>query len=654
MTSGTFPVLWLAPILALAAGSVGTRDSLTVHSPSNGAHVRSPWVPVRVALPYGYERPQVQVHLDAELVTDPVGVIRRRVKRHGDGWDYLATLDLTSVEPGAHQLEFSFTAPGRPTVRGTTMFEVDRPEHRVRVTAMDERGRPTSARVVIVHDEALVNLASPDAAQADPSGRDTLVHSLFVIDGQGTVDLDAGSYRLIAVRGIRDHLAVEEVELNEDTVVDLRIRRAVPTPGRLAADLHVHTARSADAFIPDQVRYWSLLAADLDVFVATDHNRVTTPAFVESLLSIAPENLTGVPGVEARIGVADEEGERILTSIGHINAFPVLPETDAPLPNDLPVSVGAYLDGFRQRQQKAPYPGAGEGLVLQLSHPRGIQFFPDKKPIRRAHALFNRKGYTRALPVDHEENAWLTEPVPETGTTALDFDAIEVLNRFSIKSYKSVRQDWFALLSQGHILTGTGNSDSHAVEIERVGFPINLISCPPPSSDEPLDVACFVDALQQGRVSVTTGPILDLQVRSEVDSTEPGGVLSAPGGGMTVIGRIRAAPWVPIHQVRVIVNGQTSAITDGTVLERDEDGVLDATLTWTVKPQVDGWVILEAGWPLDQAYPSDAAVSLGDYRWVAPEHLPLAFTNPVRFDVDDDGAWTPPGLPEQGHPVPSE
>ena len=65
-------------------------------------------------------------------------------------------------------------------------------------------------------------------------------------------------------------------------------------------------------------------------------------------------------------------------------------------------------------------------------------------------------------------------------------------------------------------------------------------------------------------------------------------------------------------------------------------------------------MILEAGWPLDQAYPSDAAVSLGDYRWVAPEHLPLAFTNPVRFDVDDDGAWTPPGLPEQGHPVPSE
>jgi hypothetical protein len=32
------------------------------------------------------------------------------------------------------------------------------------------------------------------------------------------------------------------------------------------------------------------------------------------------------------------------------------------------------------------------------------------------------------------------------------------------------------------------------------------------------------------------------------------------------------------------------------------------------------------------------------YRAVLPDFVPLAFSNPIWIDADDDGRWQPPGL----------
>ena len=38
----------------------------------------------------------------------------------------------------------------------------------------------------------------------------------------------------------------------------------------------------------------------------------------------------------------------------------------------------------------------------------------------------------------------------------------------------------------------------------------------------------------------------------------------------------------------------------------------------------------------------------GDFAAVLPGFTPLAFSNPVFVDADEDGQWSPPGLPHPG------
>lgn len=61
---------------------------------------------------------------------------------------------------------------------------------------------------------------------------------------------------------------------------------------------------------------------------------------------------------------------------------------------------------------------------------------------------------------------------------SFDFDAIEVLNGYLESDRRAVErmiEDWFALLSRGHLVTATGNSDSHHLDRNAGGCPRNYI-----------------------------------------------------------------------------------------------------------------------------------------------------------------------------------
>ncbi len=291
-----------------------------------------------------------------------------------------------------------------------------------------------------------------------------------------------------------------------------------------------------------------------------------------------------------------------------------------------------YLDTYRQIEE--PYEGVDD-LLLQLNHPRGIQFDIDGDPSWDVHAMFYRFDYRRELPLDAQPTNALTAVAP-SGTTLLDFDAIEVLNRFSWPIYLEVRADWFALLNQGVVQTATGNSDSHATQVELAGFPLNLVRCETIAS-----AACLVDGVRAGQVTVTTGPVVSLVV----DGVGPGGTVVSDSPVAHI--RVQAAEWVVVPQVRLIVNGEpvfVSPIEPGE--SRDDVGVLDATYSIPIASSEDSWVVAEAGWPVDEARPTDHQAAFGQ-TWdrVAPGYLPIGFTNPVRIDVTGDG-WQAPGLPD--------
>jgi hypothetical protein len=248
---------------------------------------------------------------------------------------------------------------------------------------------------------------------------------------------------------------------------------------------------------------------------------------------------------------------------------------------------------------------------VQLNHPRGST--------RRNLALFTHLSVGRALdpgrPLGHRTNRSLVEPDPASGVRDLDFDAMELLNGSNMKRYRLTRADWLSLLLQGEVRTATANSDTHNSR-EIIALPRNLVAL---RRSRPFDEAAFLKALRTGRVCGTTGPLLEV----DLDGAGPGERRRAPGGELRIL--VRAAPWVPVARARVFVNGDR--VAQRPVLAGEELRIpLQFARDSFVFVEVDG----EPG---------------ALYSRVAPGFTPFAFCNPIFVDADDDGEWTPPGLP---------
>ncbi|MCB9766367.1 MAG: PHP domain-containing protein [Alphaproteobacteria bacterium] len=621
---------------------MGCGDPVEVDlvSPTEGAVVQSPWIPVMLRLPDQIRALDVRMRLDGERLEDPLAGVGDRYNKWGGGNDWIATLDMRPLEPGEHTLELQIGGDGieRQTLQRT--FTYDRLPHAVRLEITDEAGAPVSARVIVTRNGAPVDLAGPDALETDPRGRDANLHSVFVLDGAGVVYLDPGPYRLVATRGPLSGLGVAELELSGDVDVALTVPQVVSMPEHVSAELHLHTMASGDSWVPEQIRWASALASGLDVVVVTDHDKVTPVDDARRVLLDA-RALHALTGVEASMQVEDEEDDDGQSSIGHMNVFPTVSPDEAALPPKRIDAVSTYLTDYRQRQHDAPYPGLdGGAVIIQLNHPRGIEFTRAEGPIAGAHALFNKVGFDPARALDEGANAALVAR-DKDGSFTLDFDAMEIINRFSWPLYKQVRQDWFALLNHGLPVTGTGNSDTHALETEVLGFPVNLVRAPRPAAGEDLDARAFVSALMSGEVLVTNGPVVELEVHGAGVYGGPGALVDCSREAPRARVRVRAAPWVPVPEVRMVVDGEVVYAVAISEDARGPDGALDLELWWPVPVSGDGWVLAEVGWPLDAPVPSNYAAELGDYALVTDGHVPIGFTNPVWLDGDGDGSWSP-------------
>ncbi len=626
-------MLRLVPLVLLAACGP-PPELLLVTSPSPGATLAAPWIPISIRLPGSYIDGEVSTELDGADVTDPLGFIRGRYNHLDGEADYLGWLDLRGVDDGPHTLDFTIRKEGGGGKQQlSTSFDLQRAACELRIRTVDGEGRPVAARVAIDGpDGQPFDVSSPDAAPVDPlRQRDIGVTSLFTQAGEGTWPLPCQTYTLTAVRNPLHEVGRATVELVQGrTELTLDLPRVVDDGGRFTADLHVHTGRSPDAFIPDQMRWRSILAAGLDLVVITDHDLVTDPANAMALLA-GDDALLALPGTEAQMRPIRDDEDRLTP--GHLNALPL--PLDAELAPDPPDHLADYLTWYHGMTD--PWPGVDAPMV-QLNHPRGIHFDAAGPTSPSVHALFFRNGFEPDLPLTAAENAWFSDPNP-AGDTLLDWDAVEVVNRFSWPLYLEVRRDWFSLMNQGVFITGTGNSDSHAAEVELAGFPVNLL----PRCGDAADAACLVDGMRAGRNSVSNGPVVELDVLG----AGPGGSVVAPTDGVVVVrARVQAASWVMVPQVRLVVNGEVvrTEERDDDGIDRFEDGRLDRTFQWTVQPQADAWILVEAGWELDPDLQVDDR-SGEVYARVAPGYVPLGFTNPVRVDIDGDG-WTAPGLPE--------
>ncbi|MCP5057069.1 MAG: CehA/McbA family metallohydrolase [bacterium] len=437
-----------------------------------------------------------------------------------------------------------------------------------------------------------------------PASLETNDISLAGVPGDPTEALlQPGSYRVLAVLGPEHGLTETRIELEAGEDMSLVLAapsRLLETPGWISADLHVHSGWSFDSALPQEGQLRAFAAAAGEILVATEHDRTVDPRPAIRALGLA-DRLHGVTGVE--ITTAFRGADTPATS-GHANVFPMRMEKAA-------YRGGApRAEGRRWRDIWAELRETGAPL-LQLNHPRSSLNPEDDE------SYFNHLGmgaaYDPAQPLGAGDNRVLSERGAH-GLRDLDFDAIELLNGDNHPGYLHGRADWFSFLLQGEKRTATANSDSHRLGVP-VAVPRNYVRLP----DGPIEDNAFAEAVRAGASWGTTGPLLDVLL----GAAGLGEVHRGSDGELRV--RVDAAPWVPVVEARVYVNG---VLAERRPLEGPSE------LVFPLHFPSDAFVTVEV-----EGEPSDA------YAAVLPGFVPFAFTNPIYVDSDRDGRWAAPGLP---------
>jgi hypothetical protein len=465
------------------------------------------------------------------------------------------------------------------------------------------------------------------------SGAETNELHFIGNDGDPTrVEIAPGRYRLIATRGFEHDIAEVEVDISgagvEVRIAPIALRRVIELPGFVDADFHVHAQASDDSGMTNVARLRSFVAEGIGVIVSSDHDHVGDfgPALAE--LGLA-DRIRVITGVEI---TSSAPSPTAAWSIGHHNAWPIRHrphEHRQGAPPSQGMSV-ADLYGLLRRDYGAQ--------VVQLNHPRTSK--PDKvdEGAFLSHLGHVGRGFDPTRPIDEAPNDALLTPSQDGKTRAVDFDAIELANGASYTRYKQVRDDWHALLRQGFRSTATANSDTHGPG-EPAGYPRNYVrfDLVPGKFDE----ARFNAAILAGRTFGTSGPLV---TRFRVNGGGFGDLVAAADGVVTVEAAVAAAPWVPLHEVRLLADGEVVKRYRGSDFEQRDGVRLHATEQFTFEHDV--FLTLEAGVPLTAERDSWLAEHGGVYSdALAPHYLPMAFTNPVYVDVDGNGVFDPVGLP---------
>jgi hypothetical protein len=508
-----------------------------------------------------------------------------------------------------------------------------------------------------------------------PHGGSPACNRALTTDGRFDLLVPAGRYYAYATRGPFASLDRREVELDPGgeaaiSLVSETLPDLVP-PGTLSGDFHVHGGASYDSSIPDQDRVVSFLATGVDVIVATDHDVVTDYADTLKALGVT-DQLVVLPGVEQTPNILwfDVPGQTFPKTIGHFNFWPLARNVLAP-------RNGSPWDELREPGQmmddiEPSFVGAG---VRQMNHP-----WSESK-------LGRDQGFLRMIQMDPRRS--LTEPgyfagnvllrTPGTQRRNIDFDVQEVMTGASRRDWLRYRTLWFSLLSQGFLRAGAANSDSHTLSIERVGYPRNLVFG---GHDRAMfDPEKFDADVRAGHMFGTNGPVLDVTIDDATGALHRPdlGAAFEPSDRSTLTVTIAAAPWIPLAELRVFVNGAQ-------VLTKDIAGLLPrtnhfgleaqrATVPIALKdlglPSGDAWLVVEVGMKQDPAPDTDGdglpdladadlptrppnagepTTERFDLEAIAPGVWPVAFSNPFLLERNGTPGWQAPGLPNMGLP----
>lgn len=479
-------------------------------------------------------------------------------------------------------------------------------------TIRDDSGMLMPGRVTL---RGIHPTKNPDFGEWERA--DGVRNVVYSATGSGELELSPGKYRVFVTRGFEYSIFEKQIEVGSTSGASVRavLKHELDTPGWVAGDFHVHAAPSFDSTIPLADRVASLSAEGIEFAVATDHNHVTDYAPALSATGLL-DRLGSAPGVE----VTTERW-------GHFIAFPYA--ATLPAPPFEGVDPGVIFDAIRTRSPSS---------VIQINHPRmtPIAYFASLKvdanlsaagEVDMAEHEHAGKGARAAGGQGGQSSraaAALLDPAPGF---SFDFDTIEVVNGFELADEPVMEQniaDWFALLNLGFRYTAVGNSDSHSLVHQWVGFPRTYVRVVTEDLSR-LQGVEVAHSLLYGRAQISNGIFLDVRAES---GAEPGDELTLTDGQLDLRILARAAPWVSISHAEVWVNGVQRANSSLARALRAPN-----RLQWVTGLSMasDAWLVVIARGDKE----------LGE-RYPGAKGKPFAISNPLYIDVDGDGVFRAP------------
>ncbi|MBW1877540.1 MAG: CehA/McbA family metallohydrolase [Deltaproteobacteria bacterium] len=651
--------------------STGLRASVVISEGTEGT-------PVKDRIPWSHVEPAADGAFSARVPTDRSYLVE--VESYG------RRVVASEVEVGESPVDtgdVEIPGVGELTINAT----VDGVEDHVLVLVLpadDETDAATRGKMFGRFDECAPLLGNPHG--------NSPACNRVLVTGPTTLSVPPGTYDLYATAGPFATLARETevtVTAGEGQSIELEIEHLdLQPPGTLSGDFHVHGAASFDAQMGDYDRVRTFLATGVQVLVSTEHDVVSN--YQEAMEALgAYDRMEMVEGTESTGHilfnfVPEDPNPKV---IGHWNFWPLVYDPDAPWRGsawDEKAEPGLLMTRM-----------AAEGWdpetgICQLNHPLSAL------QLGRANGWIDSLEIDGNMPLKAEfdgtgQSIFLHTPEGSDFSNA-DYHVQEVMNGTNNLDYLKYREFWFYLLDQGFFRAATGNSDSHTLTENVVGTPRNLVWTETTLDD--FDVEVFDQAIREGRILPTNGPVVLVETTDATSTVRtPSLEVFEPEAGGDLAITVSAAPWVPVEEVRIFVNGeQVHTLTDlPEPAEPFGSNPADFLRLDTTIPLADllpgagdAWLVVEAGTPHREAAdlncdsfpdttdnngdgvidwrdveeldedpeescledvgplevpetPQDREDPLYWFAAVTPDGYPLAVTNPFILDLDGGG-----------------
>jgi len=154
--------------------------------------------------------------------------------------------------------------------------KVDRPGGRLKVNLIDRKGKPLPGKISVFGLEGIRTPICPENPVESGRSWERAKNSVYAHPQPLEIELPAGCYLLIASYGplYTCDRQVMEVLTGQNREITFKLEKAVNLKGYISVDPHLHTINS-DGTLSLSERLRSIVAENLDVAIATDHNYVT-------------------------------------------------------------------------------------------------------------------------------------------------------------------------------------------------------------------------------------------------------------------------------------------------------------------------------------------------------------------------------------------